>query len=258
MANIYIGTSGYSYKDWVGPFYPAKTKQQDFLKLYANEFNTVELNFTYYRQPEAKTIAGMVEATHEDFLFTIKAYQGLTHEISSDPHKEAIQFREGISPLIETSKLGAVLLQFPYHFHYTDENRRYLQRLCSEFENLPLTIEFRNSEWLKESVYETLQKIDIALASVDEPDLPKLLKPTDRVTAHFSYIRFHGRNRENWWTGDNRTRYDYLYNDQELREWIPRIKSIAGRVKTLFIFFNNHQKGQAVVNTQRLKKLLEE
>lgn len=149
-----------------------------------------------------------------------------------------------------------MLLQFPYRFHYIIENRQYLQRLCAEFENVPLSIEFRHSEWLRDSVYDALQQLDIALICVDEPNLPKLLKPSDRVTAHFAYIRFHCRNKKNWWAGDNRTRYDYLYNDQELLEWVPRVRSMAERVNTLFIFFNNHWKGQAVLNARRMRELL--
>ena len=256
MGQIFIGTSGYSYKEWVGPVYPQGTNQRDFLPCYAAEFSVVELNFSYYRQPEAIMMARMMEKTPEDFLFTIKGYQGLTHEIPSDLHAEAAQFKEGISPLREASRLGAVLLQFPYRFHYTLENRQYLQRLCGEFKNVPLAIEFRNSEWLRDSVYDGLHERDIALICVDEPDLPKLLKPSDRVTAHFAYIRFHGRNKKDWWTGDNRTRYDYLYNDQELLEWVPRIRSMAERVNTLFLFFNNHWKGQAVLNARRMRELL--
>ncbi|MGA1874230.1 MAG: DUF72 domain-containing protein [bacterium] len=143
MRNLILGTSGYSYKEWIGPVYPEGTNRKDFLKLYAREFNGVELNFSYYRQPEARTMAKMLEIVPQGFLFTIKAYRGLTHEISDDPHAEAVQFRQGVRPMLETSSLGAVLLQFPYSFHYSLENRRYLQKLCSEFEAVPLAIEFR-------------------------------------------------------------------------------------------------------------------
>ena len=256
MKKLFIGTSGYSYKEWVGPIYPKTAKSGDFLKLYAREFNIVELNFSYYRQPEARTISKMVETTGDDFLFCIKAHKSLTHEIKGDLLDQAAKFKEGILPLIEASKLGAVLLQFPYSFHYNIENRKYLQKLYYEFENLPLAIEFRNSEWLKDSVYNTLENLDMALVCLDEPDLPRLIKPSDRVTAHFSYIRFHGRNKKMWWSGDNRTRYDYLYSEEELCEWIPRIESIIEKVNILFIFFNNHYKGQAVINARRLKELL--
>lgn len=256
MKKILIGTSGYSYKEWVGPIYPKTLRQNDFLKFYAKEFNIVELNFSYYRQPEASTISKMVGATGDNFIFCIKAHKSLTHAITNDVRIQAAQFKEGILPLIESSKLGAVLLQFPYSFHYNNEGRKYLQKLCDEFANLPLAIEFRNSEWLKDSVYNTLKKFNVALVSLDEPDLPKLIKPSDRTTAHFSYTRFHGRNKKMWWGGDNRTRYDYLYSDGELEEWIPRIQSIIEKVNILFIFFNNHYKGQAVMNARRLKELL--
>lgn len=256
MAKILIGTSGYSYKEWVGPFYPAGTDQRDYLRLYSQEFEVVELNFTYYHQPEAKVMAKMVESGPQGFLFTIKAYQGLTHEISNDLRKEAEAFKQGLVPLVKAGKLGSILAQFPYSFHYTPEHRGYLTRLCAEFEGLPLAIEFRNQEWLKESVYEALRQRQIAFTCVDEPDLPKLIKPTDLVTSTFAYVRFHGRNKKNWWAGDNKSRYDYLYSDDELLEWLPRLESLAGRVSHLFVFFNNHWKGQAVENARRLKELL--
>ncbi|MGA1869410.1 MAG: DUF72 domain-containing protein [bacterium] len=257
MTKILIGTSGYSYKDWVGPVYPQGTKQGDYLKFYARQFDTVELNFSYYRQPDANVMEKLLKMTKEDFMFSIKAYKGLTHEINDAPSREITRFQEGIRPLIEASQLGSVLLQFPYSFHYTSESRKYLYNLCSQLEGLPLSIEFRNNEWLKESVYQTLRENNIAFVCVDEPELPRLLKPTDITTASFSYIRFHGRNKKNWWHGDNTTRYDYLYNEQELGEWVPRIQSMAERTTILFIFFNNHRNGQAVINALQLKKLIE-
>ncbi len=103
-----------------------------------------------------------------------------------------------------------------------------------------------------------MQKQDIAFTCLDEPDLPKLIRPSEVVTAHFGYIRFHGRNKKEWWAGDNRTRYDYLYSDQELQEWLPRIQHMTRKAETLFVFFNNHWKGQAVLNAGRLKELLRE
>ncbi|MGA1824182.1 MAG: DUF72 domain-containing protein [bacterium] len=256
MAKIFIGTSGYSYKDWIGPVYPEGTKQADFLKIYAEQFDVVELNFSYYRQPEAGLMEKLLRMTGDDFKFSIKAYKGLTHEITHDPSLETSRFKEGIAPLIEASQLGAVLLQFPYSFHYTRESRKYLQNLCAQLQGVPLSIEFRNNEWLKDSVYKTLREYNIAIVSVDEPDLPKLLKPSDRTTATFSYIRFHGRNKKMWWHGDNTTRYDYLYTEQELEAWIPRIQCMAARTTTLFIFFNNHRNGQAVINARQLQELL--
>jgi uncharacterized protein YecE (DUF72 family) len=253
-----IGTSGFSYPEWIGPFYPPGTKQSDFLKLYAREFRMTELNYTYYRQPQAATTRRMAEVTGEGFLFAVKAHKTLTHETGGDLKNEAAAFISGIEPLAEAGKLGVVLLQFPYSFHYTDNSRRYLDSLTTSLSILPLAVQFRNAEWQREQVYGGLKDRSVALVNVDEPDLAGLLKPGEIVTSATGYVRFHGRNKANWWTGDNVTRYDYLYSDDELKEWIPRIMRMMQKAKVLMIVFNNHSKGQAVRNARRLREMMGE
>jgi uncharacterized protein YecE (DUF72 family) len=257
MAEVVIGTSGYSYKDWIGPFYPDGTKESEFLEYYAKAFNYVELNFSYYAMPTSRLTQNMAARTSDGFLFGIKAHKSLTHEI--DPAQLdacADQFRKGIEPLAGCGKLGAVLFQFPFSFHYTDENRRYMDRLLSSFDGYPNAVEFRNSEWLRDSVYEGLAARSIALVNVDEPELPKLIKASDKVTAQLAYLRFHGRNKKDWWTGTNVTRYDYLYSESELDEWLPRIAKMIEAARILIVAFNNHYKAQAVKNAIGLKNTL--
>jgi len=256
MTKILIGTSGFSYKDWVGPVYPPGTPAKNFLSLYAQEFNFTELNFSYYRQPDPRTLDRMVYITPDDFLFAIKAHKSITHEISTDFSENIKLFKQGIAPLIQASKLGAVLIQFPYSFHYTAESRKHLLAICEGFEGLPAAVEFRNSEWQRDSVYKGLAEHNIAFVNVDEPGLKGLPKPTDIVTSQISYVRFHGRNKKQWWTGDNASRYDYLYTDEELSEWIPRITKVAKKSTKTIIAFNNHWKGQAVTNAKRIREML--
>lgn len=258
MDKIHIGTSGYSYKDWIGPVYPLETIPNDFLSVYSTIFNFVELNFSYYTQPKKQIIQRMIDNTKEGFLFAIKAHKSLTHEITEKTNRELDIFKSGIEPLIVHSRLAAILMQFPYSFHYNDGTRKHLDTVCRYFEKLPLAVEFRNDEWNKESVLEEFRKRNISVVNVDEPDLPKLPKPDDTVTSELGYIRFHGRNKKNWWKGTNTTRYDYLYSEEELKEWIPRIKKMAKKAKILIIAFNNHYKGQAVKNAKDLTGLLEE
>lgn len=258
MKNILIGTSGYSYSDWVGPFYPSGTKQADFLEYYAKEFPIAELNFTYYRMPEASITKRMAVVTPDNFLFSVKAHKSLTHEIAPEALKtEMAAFINGIEPLEAAGKLGTVLLQFPYGFQYTDKNRRYLDSLCVDFGRIPLAVEFRNSKWQRESVYRGLRERGITIVDVDEPSLPGLAAPLDLVTSSMGYVRFHGRNKENWWKGDNVSRYDYLYNDKELLEWAPRILKMMEVAKVVLIVFNNHSKGQAVQNARRIREILD-
>jgi uncharacterized protein YecE (DUF72 family) len=255
---VLIGTSGYSYDDWVGPVYPAGTPKQDFLSLYAREFPVVELNFSYYQQPKAQALQRMLAATPQGFQFALKAHRSMTHDITGSWKADIAAFREGVTPLQESGRLAAVLLQFPYSFGYTPESRERLATLCQDLAGLPLAVEFRKSDWLREPVLQGLRDRGVSLVSVDEPDLPKLLRPTAEVTGQFGYVRFHGRNKANWWTGDNASRYDYLYSPGELSEWVDRIRSIIERVPVLLLFFNNHWRGNAAHDAREMRRILEE
>ena len=257
-ARILIGTSGYSYDDWVGPVYAPGTPREEFLPLYARQFPVVELNFSYYRQPSARALERMVAATPEGFLFALKAHRSMTHEIGASWENDIAAFRESLLPMVEARRLAAVLLQFPYSFSYSAESRTRLATLCGKLEGLPLAVEFRKSDWLKDSVFTGLRDRGVSLVSVDEPDLPRLLRPTAEITGPFGYVRMHGRNKAAWWTGDNASRYDYLYSPGELEEWIERIKSIMERAPVLLLFFNNHWRGNAAQNAREMRMLLQE
>lgn len=255
---LLIGTSGYSYSDWVGPFYPPGTKQSEYLRYYSDHFNVTELNFTYYRQPEAGMIRRMAETVGDGFTFSVKAHRTLTHDI--DPAQlgqETRTFLEGIEPLRMDSKLSTVLLQFPHSFHYTSENRKYLDALSRGFDQVPLAVEFRGRDWQRSSVYKELENRGVALVNVDEPRLPNLPEPTSLVTSDLAYVRFHGRNSRNWWSGDNVSRYDYFYSEKELTEWISRIRGMMEVAGVVLLVFNNHSRGQAVQNAVKLREMLE-
>lgn len=256
-AQVLIGTSGYSYKDWVGPFYPPGLPAEDMLAYYAREFPFVELNFTYYRLPTQRTLAGMARKVPPGFLFTVKAYQSLTHSRGEAVAEDAGKFLYGLKPLVDAGRLGAVLLQFPYSFHHTEENRRYLVWLKELLSGLPLAVEFRNREWAKEPVWELLASLGMGYACVDEPRLRGLVGGVVKCTASVAYVRFHGRNAARWWQHEAAyERYDYLYSEDELREWVPGIASLAGRAERLFVAFNNHYQAKAVVNARMLRGLL--
>ena len=257
-AHVLIGTSGYSYADWVGPVYPPGTSKADFLSLYSREFSVVELNFSYYRQPSTGMLERMIAATPEGFRFALKAHRSMTHEIGDSWEKDIDTFRTGLRPLVEAGRLTAVLLQFPYSFSYTSESRRRLALLCDALAGLPLAVEFRKSDWLNEKAFHGLRERGISLVSVDEPDLPQLLRPTTEVTGGFGYVRFHGRNAVQWWAGDNASRYDYLYTANELSEWVDRIRVILEHAPVLLLFFNNHWRGSAAKNAREMRRLLEE
>lgn len=430
MGEVLIGTSGYSYEDWVGTFYPPGLPSDQFLPYYAERFPMTELNFSYYRQPSATIIENMVGRTPEGFRFAIKAHRSMTHDVSGGWRDDVSRFVDGIAPLVDAHRLLGVLLQFPYRFHYTVGNRRYLANLCRALEGLPLFLEFRHREWQRDSVYDQMRDMDLGLVLTDMPSLrglptsplnaesaartsavedqsasrgsptdadvssrtggesaldrpsrtddgaanvarnrrgsdddlhhtsPELsrsgeapphgnetapetetspanlpcpdlgipagsqpsdgaeppptnqpgrgtrtphadvnvspgstavpraaLRGTARSPRHTApprssttpvssappgeaavarmpvpsgkaYIRFHGRNQDEWWTGDSTTRYDYRYSEEEIAAWLPIIAKLKGDTSLLVIAFNNHANGNAVANARQLTKLL--
>lgn len=255
---LLIGTSGYSYKDWVGPVYPEGTAAKDYLKVYQSIFNFTELNFSYYKFPSAATLERLAHSTNDGFMFAIKAHRSITHEITMDYKDNIKRFIEAVKPLQYYSKLAAVLVQFPYSFHYTPESRKYLQSLCTLFIDLPLAIEFRNYEWQKQSVYQGLKGHNTAWVNTDMPALTGLPSASFLSTTHFSYYRFHGRNSSMWWKGDNASRYNYLYSTTELENSLFKIKKMAETSgdQTVIVAFNNHWKGKAVTNASQAKEML--
>lgn len=270
MGRILVGTSGYSYKDWVGPYYPKGTPSADFLTHYARDFPITELNFSYYRMPEAGMLDRLLSKTPEGFRFVVKAHRSITHERVATWKDDVRRFAAALAPLWEAGSLSGVLLQFPYSFHYTAQNRRYLAALSEELApalekhdaagpdaaDPALYVEYRNREWQRESVYEEMRTRNLPIVITDMPRLRGLPLPDPIVTADRAYLRFHGRNAEMWWEGDNRSRYDYLYSEAELTEWVGPIRAVADRVSELVVMFNNHANAQAVVNAKGLAGLL--
>ena len=149
-----------------------------------------------------------------------------------------------------------MLLQFPQSFHYTKKSRLYLESLIKGMSPFPVCVEFRQREWLRDSVYTTLREMDTGFVCVDEPPLRGLLPPVAVATSALGYIRFHGRNSSQWYTGDSKDRYDYLYREDELREWLPKITLLSSQADKVYIFFNNHKKGQAITNARMMIDLL--
>ena len=253
---IYIGTSGYSYDDWVGPVYPPNLAKSEWLSFYAQEFKACEINFTYYRLPNRRTLAAMARKTPPDFVFTVKASQELTHS-REDPEAAFAAFRAGLAPLIEEGKLGCVLAQFPFSFHATPENRDYLYRFRERLGDLPTVIEFRNGRWLTPETFALLRRLGFGFCCVDEPRLEGLLPPIAVATGPIAYVRFHGRNARKWWQHEQAwERYNYTYSDEELQEWKPKIRALDQQAEKTFVFANNHWQGQAVGTARQLRLLL--
>lgn len=260
---LHIGTSGFSYNDWVGPFYPEGLNKREFLHFYAQEFSTCELNFTYYRIPEARTLEAMAAKTPDRFLFTLKANREMTHE-REDTEMAFAQFVAALNPLIQAEKLGCILVQFPWGFKNTPQNRDYL-KLCRERLGqprtgtaLPAVIEFRNREWITDETFELLRELDLGFCCVDQPRFRSLIPPIAETTSKVAYVRFHGRNAAKWWKHDQAwERYDYTYGEEELQKWVPKIEKLDSEAQDTYVFANNHWQGQAVNTARQLRMLLE-
>jgi uncharacterized protein YecE (DUF72 family) len=254
---IYLGTSGFSYKDWVGPFYPQGMPSKDWLLFYSQEFNCCEINSTYYAIPTAKNIEAMAKKTGEGFLFSVKANREMTHEYKGN--LEVFKaFCDALQPLIEQKKLGCVLAQFPYSFKYSEKSCSFIELLKEQLAGSPLVVEFRNASWLKRDVFDWMKRMDIGFCCVDEPHLPNLMPPVSEATSNIAYVRFHGRNKEKWWEHENAyERYDYTYSPEELAEWTPKIKKLNESVERTFLFANNHWRGQAIDTIRQIKMMLE-
>jgi uncharacterized protein YecE (DUF72 family) len=255
MSTLLIGTSGYSYTEWVGPFYPPGTKGADYLSYYAEHFPTVELNFSYYRMPEATQLA-LMHQNAPSLRFSIKAHQSMTHTI--DPfswREETTRFYRSLEPLSSAGVLDAVLLQFPASFHYEEEQRRYLDSLLKALGGLPLAVEFRNSGWYNSRTLDELKRRQICFVSLDLPRVGGTPPMMDVPTAPLAYLRLHGRNRQAWWGSDAATRYDYRYSEAELSLIVERLVTLATQAERLLVYFNNHARGQAADNATRLVQL---
>ena len=254
---IYLGTSGFSYDDWVGAFYPAGMPKREWLVYYAREFNSCEVNSTFYALPKPATLKAMSEKTDEGFLFSVKANQQMTHQ-QEDNAAVFEAFCQMLEPVITVGKLGCVLAQFPYSFSLNQRNWDYLRWVREQLGELPVVVELRNAGWLRSEVFDWLHQLDLGFCCVDEPPLPNLLPPIAEATSDIGYVRFHGRNSAKWWQHEHAyERYDYSYTPQELSEWVPRIRKLDSMVERTFVFANNHWRGQAVSTIRQLRLMLD-
>lgn len=254
---IHIGTSGFSYEDWRGHFYPNGMNKKDFLGYYSKFFDTCEINSTYYSPPTRRMIEGLIRKSEGKVIFCIKASKKITHENSADD-SFFDYFIEAIEPLISAEKLGAVLAQFPQSLKPDIKAKELLEKICEKFKGLPVVFEFRHRLWARESVFKWMSERDIGLCCVDEPAIGSLFPPIIRVTSKkLAYLRFHGRNAGKWYEHKKAfERYDYLYTEEEIRQWVPKIKQLDSDARDVFIFYNNHFQSKAVQNAIQLKEIL--
>ena len=262
VKQIRIGPAGWSYADWQGIVYPSPKPRGFHEPAYlAQYFDTIEINTSFYQPLRPQLVQGWIEqiSSNPRFLFTAKLWQKFTHEDTATVEDEK-SVRAGFDVLRDAGRLGAVLVQFPFSFHYTQDTLAYVKRLAKRFHDYPLVIEVRHSSWNGRKLDTLLQELGVGFCNIDQPVIGRSVVPSERVTSTVGYVRLHGRRYDTWFTDDpaipKYERYNYLYTEEELKPWAERIKKIATHADSTFVITNNHYQGKGVVNALDLIHLL--
>ena len=269
-----IGTSGWNYPSgrgtWNGIFYPEPAERPrgfDELGFYAERFNTVEINSTFYGQPRATVSLGWVKRTPPGFEFSVKLYQKFTHpnlvtDKSPVSPADVDAFKAGIEPLAAGGRLGPLLAQFPASFKDSPEPREYLDWLLATIKDYEVAVELRHKSWSDDvpAIFDLLYAHRAAWAQIDEPkfrfSIRQDLMPNIKG---FYYLRLHGRNAEQWWDHErSEDRYNYLYSEEELEPFAEAVSTARALVKKQYIYMNNHFAAQAVADAAVLRHLLDD
>ena len=260
---VYIGPAGWNYKDWEGIVYPFKAEKNfDQLAYLAGFFNVIEINSSFYRPPAVHTSQKWIDRVkhNPEFTFTYKLWQTYTHERENFPgDNEEKMVKQGLDVLRANNRLGAVLIQFPWSFKNTPENSHWLKKVIGLFKDYNPVIEVRHISWNEQDFFAFLNDSGAAFANIDQPVIGNSIGLTALGSEKFSYLRLHGRNFKNWFAKetDVASRYDYLYSEEELSSIKDTIEKIIEDSPKTYIIFNNHFRGQAVVNSLQTMFLMD-
>jgi uncharacterized protein YecE (DUF72 family) len=249
---VWLGTAGYSWPDWVGPFYPPGTSAARMLRYYASQFPFVEINSTFYRPPSPGQLARLADRAAPGFRFSLKVPRTISHERSVHDLRP---FRLAADELAARHALIGFVLQFPESYHDTPRNRDWLRRVAAGLHPYPTWVEFRHQSWLRPRLGDWLRERGLELIAVDVPDLPQLFPRG--VLDHGStqaYVRFHSQQIERW-TGHGTARYAFDFPDFVLRQWVTLLDR-AERLTDVYLVFNNCHGGRAVANARRMAELI--
>lgn len=268
---VYGGTAGWSYADWHGPFYPER-KEKGFseLKFYADFFDCVEVNSTYYRHFPPSTAEKWLTEVKKNpkFIFLVKLFKEFTHG-SRERGKEFIENRntvmEFLSPFMDQKKLGGVLVQFSEYYRDSVQSQEYIALIRDAFNDYPLFFELRHTSWYTARAKEFLKQNDINVIAIDQPQLKGMIGFDSELFGKVAYVRLHGRNSEMWDLGrkalaegmeaegaDRNARYNYLYSSPELDELEEKLRRAKEHCTNMYLVLNNHPLGKAVVNALEL------
>lgn len=252
---VYVGCSGFSYRDWRGTFYPSNLPQSEWITYYEKFFDILEINYTFYSMPHPYTMESFLEKTKR-LRFSIKANKIFTHE-RSYTGEDVRKFLSACELVIE-ERFIAFLFQFPQSFRYSPESMDYLKKLSEDFAGLEKVIEFRHRSFARHEVYEYVESLGFSLVNVDAPKLKGLFLGPWESVGEINYVRLHGRNAQKWHKGEESfERYDYLYSEEELRSLKEKILRMQ-KGKETYVFFNNHYRGKGALNALQMKELLGE
>jgi uncharacterized protein YecE (DUF72 family) len=297
MGDVLVGITSWTEPTLIasGRFYPASARTAEArLRFYASQFPIVEVDSTYYAMPSQRTSGLWVSRTPERFLFDVKTFRLFTmHQTPLSALPEDIRqqlpapllgkqnvyyrdlpeelvdelwrrFEQALLPLDSAGKLGVVLFQFPPWFYTGDEQRQHIVRCQERLRQYRLAIEFRHASWLNaknmERTLAFLHERDLAYVCCDAPQgFRSSVPPVAEATADIAVVRFHGRNRETWEKEGLTTaqRFDYLYTEDELKEWAPKMRFLELKTRQLHVLFNNCNSDKAVINAGQTKRMLD-
>jgi len=253
LDNVLVGTSGWSYDEWVGEFYPRGLEKRDFLPYYSSIFYTNEINTTFYHIPSVYVVRSWADRTPANFLFSAKLPQDITHKAKLDYEESFIildDYLQAMDPLMKADKLLAFLIQLPPSF----KKKEHFGNLKEFIANWPqerkelgyhLVVEFRHKSWMDEKVFSYLKSASLTYCAVIEPLLPPRM---DVTNPKFAYIRFHGYGKKIW--------FDYMFQEEEIRKWASEVNKPIEQAEKVGIYFNNHFSGYAAKNSLMMLKEL--
>ncbi len=244
-------------------FYPKPHPRGfDPLEYLSRYVDVVEVNSTFYRPVDPDVARRWVDrvADAPHFAFTAKLSKRFTHErTTAFTRSEVAEIRRGFKPMHDAGKLGAVLLQFPWSFRRTEDNRIWLDDVTRAFEEFPLVVEVRHESWAVPAFYDELAERGIGFVNIDQPLFKNSIKPSATTTAPVGYVRIHGRNYREWFRKDAgvEARYDYLYSPAELESWAERSVQVAeAGADEVYAVANNHYKAKAAVNAIQMLSMI--
>ena len=233
----YVGTCGWSYSEWIGPFYPTRTAPK--LKYYSSIFSTTEVDSTFYSYPKSEMVQGWARNTPAGFKFSLKLPQVITHTKKLENVQEDTQkFLELVRPLSVANKMGAILIQLPPSFAIDryDVLEEFFKILPSGFS---YAVEFRNKSWEATKTWKLLESYKISSVITDSP-----LELKSNIATDWAYVRYHGRGEKIW--------FDYRYSEEEMKNIAKGFGKIIEKSSVVYAYFNNHYGANAVENALQL------